>query len=104
MQVHWKIKLKINQFLKQFKILDEDNTISLSNIIMMVVIVKLAMAPALDWGVITTLFLALVNHNARKFNHYKSNSKSDKSKEEVAALNKKVDDLGMIVKASRLVK
>jgi hypothetical protein len=67
---------RLTALLKALKIFDPDNTLSLSNIAMMVVIVKLATAQSLDWAVLTSFFLVLLNHNARKAFRAKSESKT----------------------------
>ncbi len=67
---------KFISFLKATKVFDPDNTLSLSNVAMMVVIAKLAVAPELDWTVLTAFFLTLLNHNSRKVLRQKEQSKS----------------------------
>ena len=62
--------------LRALKLFDPDNTLSLSNVAMMVVVFKLATAEGLDWTVLTAFFLTLLNHNARKAFRAKSESKS----------------------------
>lgn len=67
---------RLTTLLKALKLMDPDNTLSLSNIAMMVVIVKLATTQTLDWTILTSFFLVLLNHNARKAFRVKSESKT----------------------------
>lgn len=54
------------KYLKMLKLFDQDNTLSLSNLAMIVVLAKLATASNLDWSVLTAFFVVMLNHNARK--------------------------------------
>lgn len=58
---------RANSFLIRSKLCDPDGTASLSNICMMVLIARLAIAPELDWVTMTAFFGVLLNHNSRKW-------------------------------------
>lgn len=57
----------IPSILRALKIFDPDNSLSLTSIAMFVIIVKLALAPALDWAIITAFFITLLNYNTKKW-------------------------------------
>lgn len=57
---------KIIKLLIASKILDDDKTLSLSSVLMLVLIVKVALTPTMDWSTISALFLALLSYNSRK--------------------------------------
>lgn len=55
------------------KILDDDNTVSLSSLLMIVLIVKVALTTALDWPTLSALFVTLLGYNGKKLIRMKSN-------------------------------
>ena len=62
-------------FLKALQIFDQSNKLSLTSLALMVIIVKLAMAPTLDWSIITVFFISLLNYNAKKLINKSSEDK-----------------------------
>ena len=60
------LKSKITPLLMKWKIFDPDETLSLSNVALMVLVVKMAIAPQLDFPTLTAFFAVLLNHNAKK--------------------------------------
>ena len=62
---------KIRKLLIALRLLDADETLSLTSITLMVLIVKLAVAPQLDWTVLTAFFMSLLSYNAKKFSNHK---------------------------------
>jgi len=67
---------KLNGWLIKWKLCDADGTLSLSNVLFMVLIVKLALATTLDWTTLSAILLSVMNHNARK---WFAKSKADKT-------------------------
>jgi hypothetical protein len=81
--------------LKAIKVFDPDNTLSLSNVAMMVIIGRLATTQQLDWTVLVGFFLTLLNHNSRKWFAKSKASKelTDTAKlEELAATVQKLNN------------
>jgi hypothetical protein len=60
------IGTKMKVLLIALKILDPDNTISLTNIGVMVVLVKIGSAPTIDWPTISALLLSLLSYNFKR--------------------------------------
>lgn len=58
--------MQITKFLVASRILDQDETLSISSILMLVLVVKIAIAPALDLPTVASLFLALANYTGKK--------------------------------------
>ena len=80
-------------FLKALKLFDPDNTLSLSNVAMMVVVFKLAAAQSLDWTVLTAFFITLLNHNARKAFRAKSESKSKADQDRLSQVEQAIQSV-----------
>lgn len=93
---------KLLAFLKSAKILDQDETLSLSNVAMMVIIGRLALAQGIDWATLAAFFLALLNHNARKHWAGAKASKEITDTERLAQLEKHVEKLNQTAQAKRL--
>lgn len=67
--------MKLNKFLIASKVCDPDGTLSLSNLAMFVLIIKLAVMPILDLPTLVAFAGVLLNHNAKKhWNKKKSDS------------------------------
>lgn len=49
-----------------FQLIDHNNRLSITNIATMVVIVKIAMAVSIDWGVISALLITLLNYGHKR--------------------------------------
>jgi uncharacterized membrane protein len=77
---------KFISFLKSIKLFDPDNTLSLTNLAMMVVIGKLAFANELDWTVLTAFFLTLASYNTKKVLRQKEQSKSISDQDKLTQL------------------
>jgi len=54
------------KYLTMLKIFDQDKTLSLTNLMMVVLIIKVAVAPSLDFEMVCAMFLALASYNAKK--------------------------------------
>jgi hypothetical protein len=65
-----------NSFLIRSRLCDPDGTLSLTSIMMMVIIYKVAVSQTLDFELVITLFLALASYNTKKVLRVKSESKS----------------------------
>lgn len=60
------MKSKHLELLIASRVYDPDGTVSLTSVLMMVLIIKLAVMPV-DWGTAVALFMALANFNAKKW-------------------------------------
>ena len=81
------------QILVSLKILDPDFTVSLTNIAVMVVIVKIAAAGTLDWPTISSLLLALLAYAHKRQLNSKRASSVQGADSQLADLEKKVTEL-----------
>lgn len=82
---------KFQTFLRLARITDEDNTVSLSSLLMWVMAVKVALSPACGLPELSCLFLALLNYNARKFWQSRRHKYSDETLAALNNLNAKID-------------
>lgn len=55
--------------LQKLRILDADGTVSLTNIMMIILCVRVGVAPQLDLETVAALFLALASYNGKKVLH-----------------------------------
>ena len=84
---------KSHSWLVKWKIFDADNTLSLSNVMLAVIIVRLACTPILDWATLAGLSLALMNHNGRKYFAKDKASKVVSDQDKLASLTNDVKTL-----------
>jgi hypothetical protein len=84
---------KTHTWLVKWKICDADGTLSLSNVMLAVIIVRLAFTPTLDWTTLSGLSLALMNHNARKWFAKDKVAKIVSDQEKLVALTNDVKTL-----------
>jgi hypothetical protein len=70
--MNWLVKLKL---------FDPDQTLSLTNLMMLVLIVKVAIASSLDLEIVAALFLSLASYNIKK---WFAKNKADGEREVVA--------------------
>jgi hypothetical protein len=66
----------IKATLRALQIFDSSNKLSITSIAMMVIIVKLALAPTLDWAIITAFFLSCLNYTGKKLINRSAENKS----------------------------
>ena len=77
---------KLQAFLRSLQIFDATNKLSLTSLALMVIIVKLAMAPTLDWTIITTFFLALLNYTGKKLINKSSDNQAEATQSKITSL------------------
>lgn len=90
---------KLNSLLVKFKIFDADNTLSLTSVCLIVLIVKIATSP-LDYATATAFFLALLNYNSKKLLNDKKEVRAFVKSNEIDALEAKIDAHGQTLKAA----
>lgn len=90
---------KLDDFLVRAKVCDPDNTLSLSNVMLMVIIVRLATTQALDWTTLSGMLLVLLNHNGRK---YFARDRAHKAISDTDRLAKLERETQLLVQASNL--
>lgn len=88
--------------LSKLRVLDEQGNLSLTNMGIMVLIAKIALANPLDWPTTAALMLALLNYGHKRIEASKATSATLQSNTEVAELAAKVDDLKTLVNLKRL--
>lgn len=69
---------------------DSGGVLSLTNALLLVLIAKIAVSPALDWQVICALFLALANYNGKKWLAKLSEDKVIKDSDRLKALETEI--------------
>lgn len=57
---------KLKALLRSLQLFDSSNKLSLTSIGVMVILVKIAMAPTLDWTTASALLLSLLSYNFKK--------------------------------------
>lgn len=88
--------------LKALKLVDEDNTLSLSNLLLLVIIIKIAVISAVDWATLGSLAVIVLNHNARKMFRAKHQDKTVSSTSELENLSASVAELSQQVNLMKL--
>lgn len=85
----------MKKFLKTIRVLDTDGTLSLTNILMMVPIAKVALLSALTLTEVSALFLALASYNTKKLFAHKRVQQEQKAVDLEKELAAKADQLAL---------
>ncbi len=83
---------KFEKLLVQLRIMDADKTLSLTSILMMVLIVKIAMVPVLDWASLGVILLTLVNYNIKRVSYIKSKKVDDSVQDKLKKIEENTQD------------
>lgn len=84
---------KTKALLKTLKIFDPDNTLSLTNVGVMVLLTKIALAPSIDWPTTATLLLSLLSYNFKKHLNAKAAAQTQADDNKLADVVKQVQEL-----------
>lgn len=95
---------KTIKILRALKIFDADNTLSLTSIGVMVILVKIAIAPTLDWATASTLMLALLNYSYKRHLNHKVSTAKVESEGKVAEIENKISELNRAFNMKNLMK
>ena len=95
---------KLKTILVASKIFDPDNTLSLTSIGVMIILAKIALAPALDWATAATLLLALLSYNTKKILRSKEKSKEIESQTKLKEIEDKVAEINKAFAVSTMFK
>lgn len=87
------LKTKMKAFLRASKITDPDNTLSLTNVGVMVLLTKIALAPSIDWPTTATLLLSLLSYNYKKLLRTKEKAAEVEASGQIADIEKKIAEL-----------
>lgn len=87
------VKTKTKSLLRTLKIFDPDNTISLTNVGVMVLLTKIALAPSIDWPTTATLLLSLLSYNFKRHLNRKAEAQAQADDNKLAEVVKQVQDL-----------
>lgn len=79
--------------LRALKITDPDNTISLTNIGVMILLGKIALAPDIDWPTTATLLLSLLSYNYKRMLNRKAEAQAQADESKLADVVKQVQEL-----------
>ena len=90
------------KFLVAVKVMDRDKTLSLSNILLAVLVVKIALTPTLDWAVTSTLALALLNYADKRYKAHASQKRQTQDLNNNKELADRVEELARQVNISLL--
>lgn len=91
----------MKSFLKTIRLLDADGTLSLTNILMMVLIAKVALLSTLTLSEVSALFMALASYNMKKVFAHKKAASEIKAIDAQATLEAKAKEV-MIAASSEL--
>lgn len=86
--------------LRFFNLLDRGNKLSITNIAVIVLIVKMALAPAFDWTAATGLFVALFNYAHKRSETNKRDIASERS-EALVTIEEKVNSMAGLIESYR---
>lgn len=81
------------QTLRTLKIFDQDNTLSLTSVGVIILLVKIACAPILDWPTAAGLLLTLLSYNFKRHLGHKKASASDVANKQLADVERKILEL-----------
>lgn len=87
------VKTKMKAFLRASKITDPDNTLSLTNIGVMVLLTKIALAPSIDWPTTATMLLSLLSYNFKRHLNRKAEAQAQADDNKLADVVKQVQEL-----------
>lgn len=87
------VKTKTKSLLRTLKIFDPDNTVSLTNVGVMVLLTKIALAPSIDWPTTATLLLSLLSYNFKRHLNRKAEAQAQADDNKLAEVVKQVQDL-----------
>lgn len=87
---------KVHRFLKIIKICDADGTVSLTSLMMMTLIVRVACTSQLDWTTVSALFLGLANYNGKKMFARDLASKDVSDADKLQSLTNQVRELASL--------
>lgn len=90
------------KFLIAIKVMDRDHTLSLSNILLATLVVKIALAPTLDWAVTSTLALALLNYADKRYKAASAHKRQTQDLNNVKDIENRVEELARQVNISLL--
>lgn len=82
--------IRAKKFLDFFRFLDENGTLSLSNIAVMVILVKLAIAPVLDFTEVAALLGVLSTYSFKRYTQRKAAIRDEKLAKDLEAWQHKV--------------
>lgn len=95
---------KLKKLLVSLKIADPDNTLSLTNIGVLVLIVKIATANTIDWPTTASLMLALLAYNHKKMLRSKEKARAEDNEAQLKAIEDKVAELNKAFAVSTMFK
>ena len=95
---------KLLSLLKALKIFDPDNTLSLTNLALIVLIAKLTTAQQLPLEHLAALFMALVSYNGKKFLRYKTEKRTESTEKSIQNIQDQVKSLTSAVSLKNLQK
>lgn len=96
--------INLKKLLTALKITDPDNTISLTSIGVMIILAKIAWAPALDWATAATLLLALLSYNAKKVIRSKEKVRAADDDNKLKQVEDKIAELNKAFAVSTMFK
>lgn len=88
---------KLKAILRSLQIFDRDNKLSLTSLALMVIIAKLAVAPTLDYTIITTFFLALLNYNSKKLINKHTDDKTIADQERISSVEEAIKQVKTMI-------
>lgn len=86
-------------FLTFLNLIDENKKLSITNIAVIIILIKLITVPAISITEVGTLFLALVNYSAKKIINNQKQNAVNPLQEQVSSFEEKLSDITSQVSA-----
>jgi len=95
---------RMKTLLVSLKIFDPDMTLSLTNVGVLVLIVKIAAASEIDWPTTASLMLALLAYNHKKILRNKEKVKEIEGQTKLKEIEDKISDLNKVFNVKNLMR
>ena len=83
----------LSKILTFLSLADKDGNISLTNLGVVVCITKIAIAPTLDWQVISALLLTLLSYNSKRYTIAKATQATTQQNDALADLQERINSI-----------
>lgn len=94
----------MTKLLQTLKLLNDEGTLDLTSIGVMVILVKIALAQTLDWATASTLLLALLSYAHKRHLKHKADATQTEANGQLQDVIDKVNDLNKSFAAKALLR
>lgn len=92
----------MNKFLNFFRLIDEHGLLSLTNVAVFIILVKLCLEPTIDLAGAAALLTVLGGYHFKSWHNARKPKPSDLDKDQLAVLQAEVSKIKLVVGMSRL--